>query len=104
MASGSVESYNDLFMKKSYSYVYSVSSGGTLQIKADDFNISTPSGYIPICVSRVTSGSSHVAITNLYVLATGTGTIMTIREVSGTDASDITARLEIVYVKSGFGV
>ncbi len=102
MASGSVELLSDLFVEKVYTYAYTIKKNDSLSITADDFSMKTPDGYTAISVKRFTSGSKYVAVGNVTTSATGTTTVMLLREVGGADRSNLTARLTVVYVKSDF--
>lgn len=110
MASGNIGTLTDLFAEKSYTYVYSVTASGGAAIAADNFTdaddnpVSTPTGYVPFAIKRATSGSKHVALGAVNAMALGTTAIMTVRETNGSAGNDLTARLNIVYVKSGFGI
>ena len=84
-----------------YSYTYSLAVGGAITISASDFGVSTPSGYTPLCMARVTSGHNAVCIRAFYGdIASGAALIL--RHVGNLDIDSSTATIRIVYVKTSF--
>lgn len=92
-----------LIKRVTYSAAYSgLAANSNKTLTADDFNISTPSGYLPLAASYVMSGNSAV-IVRFYV-ATNTKTtssknIMDLRNVSSSAQSG-TAAITINYIRS----
>ena len=95
----------NLFQYKFYEYsVPTVNVNSTLQIKASDFGISTPSGYKPCAILRYSSGSVNLAVTQVIGSATGTSNMMGIRNIASSAQSNKTASIGILYIKTGMGI
>lgn len=92
---------NNLFQTKTYSVSYTAGGNASVTITADDFNASTPSGYTPIGVVEFASQSVNVTVRGIYSKATGSSTMMTLRNVTST-SSTATAYITILYAKSLF--
>lgn len=88
-----------LIKKVMYTHKYSsLAAGANLNITANDFGISVPSGYSQIGISGMYTGNSNVVVRSA-VYATGTNTVMSIRNVSSSAASG-TAGLGYIYIRS----
>lgn len=90
---------DSLFIVKSYSFAYTITGNANLGIKANEFGVSTPTGYTPIAVSVFNSGNSYVVVASINIGATGSSTMMTVHN---TSASTLTpsATLNILYVRT----
>ena len=85
-------------VKKSYSYKYaSISANSTLNISAGDFGITEVDGYAPIAVVYYTTGNSQV--TAYTVSATDSGTVMSLRNTSGSAITNKTAKVSILFAR-----
>jgi len=67
--------------------------------KASDMGVSTPSGYTPVAVVRLTSGNDSCSVTGFNVRATGDNTIVSIRNHSNSLRNG-TIRMDILYLKN----
>lgn len=82
----------------------SVASGENISITANNFGISTPSGYKVFGVVRFFSGSTNFHVSSVNPFATGTGAVMSIKNHANSAQTGKTAQIGILYVKSGFGI
>ena len=88
-----------------YSYKYSVAATTTMSLSMESFKASTPNGFTPIGIAYVFTGSSHVSIG--YIKPNGetindTKYHMGVRNTTSTARNNITARVGILYINSGF--
>lgn len=89
-----------MYQVKEYSKTYSLSNGSSLSLTANDFQISTPSGYTPLAIAGISSGDDAVFMSNVSPRATGTNVAMVLFNNSGSDITSKTARLHILYMQS----
>ena len=88
-----------LIKKVGYTYSYTNLAANTvLNITANDFGISTPSGYSVLGITTFYTGSTNVLTRNV-TNATGTSTVLSIRNVSSSATSG-TAGVTFVYIRS----
>ena len=92
-----------LIKRVTYSAAYSgLAANSNKTLTADDFDISTPSGYMPLSASYITSGVGGV-IVRYYAVAntktTSSKNIMDLRNVSSSTQSG-TASITINYIRS----
>lgn len=96
---------NGLFKYVSYSYALpDIAANASLQIKASNFGISTPSGYKPLAVVGFSSGSVNLAVSSVYGNNTGTANVMGIKNMTASVQSGKKAGIRILYVKTGMGI
>ena len=89
-----------LFMITSHSYkISSISSGGRVSVTRTNFGITDPDGYSLAGVRRFTPGSNYL---NVYRLTPLDSTVMRIMNQYGDAMSNVTARIELLWVKSEF--
>ena len=81
-----------------------IAANATRNVTANELGMSTPSGYKVLDYYRFTTGSVNLALTNVNPAATGTGTVMGLRNRTASVQSGKTAGIGIVYVKTGFGI
>ena len=93
-------SANKLCKTVPYTYTYSLAANTTLNITANDFGISAPSGYTAVAVRYFSSGSGSVMVRTASAGSTGTNTAMSVRNVTGTAVSDAIAYLTVLYMRS----
>lgn len=92
--------YKETFFKTvTKSYTVSPASGGSSNITANNFGISTPSGYTPIAMAAVQSSNSHVVIRYFNAMAVGSNTMVAVRNVS-TAAASSTITVTVLYAKT----
>lgn len=91
----------DLIQTKTYTASYTAGGNASISITADDFNATTPNGYTPIGISDFASQNVNVTVRGIYGRATGTSTMMALRNVSSTSIN-ATAYVTILYIKSLF--
>lgn len=104
-AEAKLNALGTLFKYKVYNYdISSVASGANLEIKANQFGFSTPSGYKPLAIGRFFAGSSNFSVSLVNPFATGTATAMNLRNLANSAQTDKTATIGIIYVKSGYGI
>ncbi len=88
----------DLVKTKTYTTTYTVGANTSISLTANDFNVSTPSGYIPIGISNFSSQNVNVVIRGVYGQSTGTSVLMSIRNISSSSVT-ATAYITILYAK-----
>ena len=92
-----------LIKRVTYTAAYSgLAANSNKTLTADDFDISTPSGYLPLSVSYVTSGVGGVIVRFYAITNTKTTlskSIMDLRNVSSSSQSG-TAAITINYIRS----
>ena len=88
-----------LIKKVTYTYEYSIAANTSINVTANDLGISTPSGYSPVAMHYVATGSTDVVPRNINVSSTGTGTPLALRNVSSA-AKTGTCYLGITYIRS----
>ena len=91
----------DLIQTKTYTVSYTAGGNASVALTANDFNVTTPSGYTPIGISDFASQSVDVAVRGIYGRASGTNTIMSLRNMSSNSVT-ATAYITILYIKSIF--
>lgn len=91
----------DLIQTKTYTVSYTVGGNASASITADDFNALTPSGYTPIGIADFASQNVNVVIRGIYGRATGTSTMMALRNITSTSVT-ATAYISIIYIKTLF--
>ena len=95
----------NLFQYKTYEYdVPTVAVNATLNITANNFGFSTPSGYKPFAILRFFTGSVNLAASLINGNAVGTATAMGIRNIASGAQSNKTASIGILYIKTGMGI
>ena len=93
-------SADPLFKVVAYTYAYSLAANENINITANQFEMSTPSGYTPIAVRNFYSGSNNAAVRAVYGSATGGSTVMSVRNFTTNAISNVTAGLTVLYVRS----
>lgn len=94
-------SFNDLFIIRTYTASWSWSSGSKyITLTANDFNITTPDGYTPISILRMSTGGSFTALRFININALGTTNCFGFNY-EATASATATATLVIAYVKTG---
>jgi len=81
-----------------------IAANGYRNITANEFGISTPSGYKPLGYYRFTTGSTNFALTAIIAHNTGANTVMSIKNVTDAVQKNKTAGLGIIYIKTGMGI
>lgn len=95
-----IDAESDFFITKEYPYSYSnLNAGAGLNISATQFDFHRPTGYVPIAVLRMTSGSVNVSVIGVNILATGSVAAMSLYNHSNA-ARSYTASITILYAKS----
>jgi len=108
MASGTIknaiQNYQSIFKRVYYTYTWNdtITAGTSLSFTADDFGVSTPEGYTPVGFWRITAGTVYCSILAVVPGATGTSTILSIRNLSSEDKSGFTAGIGILYMRNEF--
>ena len=92
---------SDLIQTKTYTASYTVGGNASASITADDFGVTTPVGYTPIGISDFASQNVNVPVRGIYGRATGTSTMMALRNIVSTSVT-ATAYITILYIKSLF--
>lgn len=83
---------------KTYTCSYSVGSGQYAALSANNFGVSTPSGYTPIGIQRIAAGNGNMLIRAYNAKATGDSAVINLYNNSSSTVS-ATATIDIVYVK-----
>lgn len=84
---------------KEYTYKYTANANAYLSITGTNLSVSTPSGYTPLCFKSVTTGSTGVAVIAQNSAATGSSTVIGIRNLTSSAITQ-TLTVNIVYVRS----
>lgn len=92
---------SDLIQAKTYTVSYTTGGNASISITADDFGATTPSGYSPIGITDFASQSVNVVVRGIYGKASGTNTMMSLRNLSSSSVT-ATAYITILYIKSLF--
>ena len=82
-----------------YTHEYSVAANTTLNVTANELGISTPSGYSPVAMYYVATGSADVVPRNINAGVTGTSVSLALRNVSSATKTG-TCYLGITYIRS----
>lgn len=93
-----VEICTDLIQTRTYTASYTAGGNASISITADEFNVTTPNGYTPIGIVDFASQNAHVTVRGIYSRATGTRTMMALRNVS-TSSISANAYLTLLYIK-----
>ena len=91
----------DLFKTMTYTYKYSINAGTTATITRTNFGMSIPSGYKVLAKRGEYTGSKYVSLSSCDPT---TENCMYVYNSSGSNRTDITAKMVVTYVKSGFGI
>ena len=93
-----------LFLRKSYSYSYTLSGGDGKAVSASNLGISSISGYTPIAVIGYETGSSSVVVYRTYSVWTISSSAQTIIRISNEASGSVSATLTvyILFGRSGF--
>ena len=82
------------------SYAAVIDGNGSVNIKASDMAVSTPSGYAPVAIVKFDTDSKYVYASFVNATATGTSTIMTLKNTSSSER-DVSPSITILYLKTG---
>ena len=90
---------NSMFLTQDYSARYMYSSPN---LSAQDFSMSTPSGYTPVAITRIATGNANIAVRSYNASATGASYVLNMFVRDGFTFSDlITAQITVLYVRTG---
>ena len=81
-----------------YSYDYTVSANGNVNISATNFGASVPDGYKAVAVGRIATGSTSVVMRAFNYKATTSSAMLSMINTSASSVS-ATATIEIMYFK-----
>lgn len=91
---------NGLFMAVDYKYkIPSVAANAKLSISSANLGISAISGYTPLCIARVTTGSNHLVLYRMYAKVTDDA-ILAIKNVNSSAVTGATISMRMIFVKS----
>ena len=92
---------NSLKLKiKSYSAgSYSIPANSAHGFSADDFSVSTPTGYTPVALIYYSTGLANCLVYSINARASGDGRMMSVMNVAGS-ASTVTPGITVLYAKS----
>lgn len=89
------------FKLVSYETNYSIGAGLYTGISGQDLNVSTPSGYTPIAITRIATGNNFVVVRSYNAAATGASYVVNLFNGSSSTAlSNVTIGVTILYVKT----
>lgn len=91
---------DSLIKTVNYSCEYTLSANGSISLTGTDFNKTTPSGYAPFALRMYQTGNPNVYMRGMSVSATGTGTVMALKNTSSSTQTG-TASIGVAYIKSG---
>lgn len=89
----------DTFKLITYTASYTAGGNASVSLTADDFGATAPTGYTPIAITDFATQSVNIAIRGVYAKATGTGTMMSMRNITSSSVT-ATAYITIMYTKS----
>lgn len=92
---------NALVQTVHYTYSYTAAANGVVNITANDMGVSTPSGYTPIGIMVMSTGSGYCYYVTCNAGRTGNSTIAQIKNYSANEVSS-QAQLDILYIKTAF--
>ena len=84
----------------SYSANYTVNGSQGKNLNANDFGMSTPSGYRPVAITRFSSGNANVYVRGVTITATGTDGVLYMNNTTSSSVS-ATAYIQILYAQTG---
>lgn len=89
------------FQKKRYTYtISSIAAGATMIVSASNMGFSTPSGYTPVAIYDIYTGSPAISVAHVSVEATGSTTAIAFRNNYGAAISNITCSVGILYIQT----
>lgn len=83
-----------------YSANYTVNGNQGKNLTANDFGMSTPSGYRPVAITRFSSGNANVYVRGVTITATGTDGALYMNNTTSSSVS-ATAYIQILYAQTG---
>lgn len=83
----------------SYSKNYTVSGNAGKNLSANDFGMSTPSGYRAVAITRFSSGHASVYVRGVTISATGTDGVLYMNNTTSSSIS-ATAYVSVLYAKT----
>lgn len=90
-----------LVIFRTYSYAYSgLAAGSNLTITANQLQLSTPNGYTPMAIQKITTGYNNVGFRFLDLTATGSSTALVLFN-SGSSSASSTVQIIVAYVYTG---
>lgn len=89
----------DFFKIVSYTASYTVAASSSGSLTADDFSVTTPTGYKPIAITQAGTGNGNVCLRYLNAEATGSSNIIGYRNISSSSISN-TASVHILYTRT----
>ena len=95
------DNLSGLFIKRTYSYKYTIAANGKKSITATNLGLSTPSGYKLVGIVAVDTGDSSVMNGREYA---SYNNVLYVVNTANSQKANITASIEVLYVKSGFGI
>lgn len=98
---GAMATKDTLFKIKEYTATWSgLGAGEKKDLSGTNFSVSTPSGYSPVAALTFFSGHESVGVIQADVTATGSSTVLRLRNFSNSTAgsSAVTAKITILYV------
>lgn len=90
-----------IFKYKIYSASFTISGNSSLTVTASDLGISTPSGYTPAAIRRISTDQTAVAIRLMVPMATGTAGAVGLINTSSSSLTG-TVSFHVLYVKSEY--
>lgn len=89
----------DALLIKQYNKQYTIAANSALNLMADDFGVSTPSGYTPIGAIQFTSGNGDIYVRAINAAATGQNGMLYLKNTRNSEIT-VTAYMQILYAKS----
>lgn len=100
---GAISSLNSkttgAFIRTSYTTEYTIGANSGLNLAANAFGISTPTGYAPVAIAQFTSGNTRVYVRAVNCTSTGTTGVLYMQNTT-TESITSTAGVTILYVKT----
>ena len=89
------------YQTKTWSYTYTLNAGASLNVTGTNLGISTPSGYTPVAVVRITTEHSDVVARSFNCLQTGGNTVVALHNIGTSKASSKSLSVTILYLQTG---
>ena len=94
-----IYSAGDIFKTVGYTYSYTVAANAAISITANDFGMSTPSGYSVVAVRTWDASNSTMNVYRIIPNATGSGNVISMRNTTNSQQTG-TFSIVVLYVKT----
>ena len=99
-----VKSLNDsltgLVKYQSYTFRYTVAANSNITIRGNDVGYSIPTGYAPLGIRQITTGSANGVLRAMIATAQVSGDLCTIRNVSSSEISNAQFSVTFLFIRT----